>query len=147
MRADKEFLSRLSSEEPLTMADALQLDEGLEAQRSLSSLIAKLPEDEPSLAWRSALNEKLAHMAPKPKRTRWTLAFQGLAAATAVAGAFLLFAMVNPAKPNVEPVGAVKGSVTKPGESIEEALISAHEDAGRQAAYGLGWTDDSAKPL
>lgn len=69
-------------------------DEKLESatQKSVARLVHELPEDEVSMAWRSALNEKL-FAARKPKRRSWLvwgLPTVGVAAAAVLATVLIL---------------------------------------------------------
>jgi hypothetical protein len=96
------------------------LDELLKDE-SVRGLVGALPEDEPSMAWRSELNEKLLSLQAKP-RARWWASWRPMAG-LAVAGALALTLLVR--SPQADPNPQVTG--------LDEVLIAAHrESAARQ---------------
>lgn len=58
---DRELLKKLSSESGLTLSETLELERALESGSGdgPAAWMRALPQDEPSLAWRSGLNERL----------------------------------------------------------------------------------------
>lgn len=75
---NKETIQKIKIEERLSLAETHALDEALDAQeaRGLSFAVRRAQAEEPSLAWRSALNERLAAEAArhaKPARKPWVL--------------------------------------------------------------------------
>lgn len=118
----RDLLKKLHDETPLTAVEALQLDELLEAQSSerVAHTVAALPEEEPSLAWRSQLNSRLAEMAPAPARKPWGrwLGVTGLVAAGVMAIAIV-----------VGPFGLVPGGKAAPGKvDVSAEVLSAHQE-------------------
>lgn len=120
---NNDLLKKLREEEQLDLAQAVELDKALEAQGR--SLVSNLETPEPSMAWRSGLNERLAELAPKPKR-KWAL-FSGTTV-VAVAAA-LVIVMVQPKQDS--PPAAVQA------DELEMALAQAHGDAEAAAQAGV----------
>jgi len=116
-----------------------RIDEQLnsEAQRTVASVVKRLPEDAPSLAWRSALNERILADQSKMQRKRrfWVFARPAMAA---IAAASLAIAFVAKA-PN-------SSVVLRPSGSMEQALIEAHLDASQgMDVAGIGLTPDEVE--
>lgn len=108
------------------------------AQRAVRSAVAALPEDTPSLAWRSELNERLRASAVQPKRARWSPFVWGPAFGLGVAGALSIL-MLNRAPITTRP--------TTPSQSagVEAMLVSAHLESVRTAdIVGTGITPEEA---
>jgi hypothetical protein len=125
------WVARLSQFEGknLSASEEQELDALLESQAT--SLAARsvraLPEAQPSLVWRSRLNEALVERARR-ERTRarldWVLR---PVAGLAIAGAFALVMIMRPAE------------MPSRGASIGERLVSAHQETVSRymvAAYG-----------
>lgn len=124
---DREWIEKLESEGPLGIEDSLRLDQALEAQQPVSRLVAGLPEDVPSLEWRSGLNAALAARAARPRRL-WLGWASGLATTAACAAAILAFGpKQGPAVPGPSQTEA----------SVEEMLMSAHNSTEAQEHLGL----------
>lgn len=91
------------------------------SQVMMSSLVKKLPEDSPSMAWRSQLNEKIrAEAAKKAKaaKVRWFWSSSaGFGLATALAFVVLI------------PRGAGPVSPHDPSSSLESRLLSIHTES------------------
>ena len=96
------------------------MDERLESQDqiAISKVVASLADEEPSLAWRSQLNEKLMAVSVQQKKRRtfrlWTLR---PALGLSVAGALALGLFFSGGRPAVA------------GGNLESALISEHQAA------------------
>ncbi len=123
---DKSLLQKIAREEPLSAEESLRLDQALDVQEPVANLVAHLPEDAPSLAWRSELNQRLAHT--KVKRRQFSLFRWGSGALAAAAAVTALVVVVS----NTAPKPAAKGSV-------EEVILSAHRDEG--VAVHVDWSD------
>ncbi|MGE0000483.1 MAG: hypothetical protein AB7F50_01115 [Fimbriimonadaceae bacterium] len=120
---NKDLLKKLMEEEQLDLAQTVELDQALEAQGR--SLVSSLETPEPSMAWRSGLNERLAELAPKPKR-KWAI-FSGTTV-VAVAAA-LVIVMVQPVRDTPPPAAQE--------DELEMALAQAHGDAEATARAGV----------
>lgn len=105
----------------LTHEAAQEIDRALEATEGVRHMVASLPEEEPTLAWRSALSERIHQEASKrDKRRRWNFVwrpFAGVALASALA-----VVMLN----RVPNSGMVQPSSSR---SLEASLAQAHQDA------------------
>jgi hypothetical protein len=100
-------------------------------QIQIRNLVGSLPEDLPSLAWRSQLNSRLALVAPpQQQRSAWHR-FWSPALGLGLAGV-LAVVLVTP-RPVVGPVEA---------SSIEASLAQLHE----QSAWGLEVATDQVPP-
>lgn len=116
---DKELFERLNDESGLlTGPDEARLDEAL-ANQTISGLLMKaLPEEQPSMAWRSLLNERiLAIAAASKRRSRW-LSIWRPAIGLGLAGALAVVFMVN--RPSQRPVD-------HPRARVESGLVEAHQ--------------------
>ena len=81
---DRELLKQLAREEQLTAEEAWRLDSALESDESaqIARAVKAMEGAEPSLEWRSALNQKLASTVKTRRTTFWVM---GLSASTAAA--------------------------------------------------------------
>lgn len=135
-----ELKKKLANEQHLSVEEALRLDQALEAESNVSALMKSLEDEAPSLAWRSALNEKLIASTGRRKRTyavRWV---SGFAATAAVAiFAFVSLPRVNPIATDYQPQNTVK---TVKSTGLEESLLTAHMEADIES--GLGVSTESA---
>ncbi|MBL8087606.1 MAG: hypothetical protein JNM85_05985 [Chthonomonas sp.] len=119
----------MKNRKTLNQADELKLDQNLAKLDAVRDLVQALPEDMPSLQWRSDLNAKLEAIAATPAKRSfawWKLAApMGLAASLATA----YFVVGLGAKP---ATGQEAGS-------IEASLVLAHQesDARSQVSYVL----------
>jgi len=128
-----ELNKKLLNEEALTTEEMAALDAALGAT-SVSSVVRDIHNEEPSLQWRSQLNEKLNTLAKpaKRRRTPW-LAFAVPATAAVVAGLFFFT--------QSKPVSGTAGLAPKPAN--EELLLAAHESMIFASDTGTG---DGAEP-
>lgn len=120
----KELLDRIERSERLSLVEQSELDAMLatdEVQQDVARLLAGLPSEEPSLAWRSRLNERLQREALKPLRGFSWLRVGFIASATACV---LLAATV---------VFQVSRSGAVPSIS-SELLVRWHEEAAASVA-------------
>lgn len=115
-----ELIQKLRLDQPLTLEESLELDTLLEESSEVASWLSPSPNSEPSLAWRSRLNEQLITHAPKPKaKLRWGRVPQ--LASLAATLAFATFSATS-------YINSRGGSVPASSEGIspEELMISAH---------------------
>lgn len=108
-------------------SNEFDLDRELEAanQLAVSRLVRILPDDEPSLEWRSQLNERLVAM-PRKRKQFWShplrLAWVGSVATVIV----VLFAMPQEPATDPEPIAVSESALV-----LEHALaVAASEIAG-----------------
>jgi hypothetical protein len=91
----------------------------LHEQMAMGKLVGSLPDEEPSLAWRSQLNDKLRAMPARAKRTMWQVIWKPTAG-LALAGALAVAVILLPQTPEVErPV---------PGAAVADAMFAAHRE-------------------
>lgn len=101
------------------------------SQQTMSQLVHSLPDDQPSMQWRSELNERLLVVAKKKKRWAFTAVWLRPAVGLSVASALaLLLVMELPGtKPNL------------PRPPVETALLVAHDEAFKYSdVSGIGLT-------
>jgi hypothetical protein len=113
-----------------TMDEMNLIDEKLnrESLQTIGSLVRDLPEDVPSMAWRSALNERILAEAPKPRRAIWGWMLRP-AVGLSVAAALAAVVIFRPAPSATEGVG------------IESVLIQMHQEETRLSGLtGAGMT-------
>jgi hypothetical protein len=123
---NEETIRRIVAEEPLDLAGAMALDEALDKGAPIAAIVAGLPDHEPSLAWRSELNAKLAAGAPKPKRQARWLWMGSLGLGTALACALL-----------VAPRPEAPGPRSADPADIESALAQALGETEASANAGV----------
>ncbi len=131
---DRMLMKKVLEERPLTAEESLRLDEALESQsaRLSQAILRDLPEEQPSLAWRSDLNAKLAHASQARKKRQTLLRWLPAMAAPVAAGcAFLLLTTTAPQR-TITP-----GTVARHTESIEEKMVDLHQDALAPVAIGV----------
>ncbi|MCC7101804.1 MAG: hypothetical protein IT206_01850 [Fimbriimonadaceae bacterium] len=131
---NNELISKLAREVPLSMAEAHELDQVLGASEVVASFVRQVPDEEPSLAWRSALNERLiAHHAPKRTTVRqWGMV--GFGSAVAVAAS--IFFLTKPVPP--------KGGSLATSANAEQILLDAHRANVFALSTGAG---DGSEPI
>lgn len=129
---DRDLLQKMISEQPLTAEESLRLDEAL-ARQDESLLVKSLAahtNDEPSLAWRSALNSRLGRSAGRARRAKF-LGWGAGTAAVAAAALALVTLMTPPApSPSLNMARSDKAS-------LEELLITEHRDAVTRASLDV----------
>ena len=130
---DRHFEEKALQELPMTVEEALQLDAELEkgASRAVAGLVSQLPDNPPSLAWRSSLNDRLMRLRVVPRPVRVWIA--GAAATAAVALCSLLWF------PTLQRGGqADRASVVGDSQqSLEEAILAEHQDSAGHASLGV----------
>lgn len=88
-------------------------------QEAVRNLVASLPEDEPSLAWRAQLNERLMREAPR-RRPKFGWVLRPVAAVGLACAAYFAFLAAQPSKSG----------------SLEETLVRLHQAAQMQDGLG-----------
>jgi hypothetical protein len=132
MAMNKELFEKLAREEELSPAEHLMLEEALESGADWGVIVrGSLDGPEPSMAWRSGLNQKLAALQPRRRRQAWLPAGIGFAA-VAACGAWAAFFMLGPGPRGSQPVAAQSGDLT-----LEMAIADVHRDALTQADAGV----------
>ena len=135
---------KLIEEQALTIEESLRLDEALESQTIVPRLMGRLEDGAPSLAWRSALNEKLLAQTGRRKRVstfRWV---SGFAATTAICLVAFIAVPRSQSGPIVDnPVTKVANSN---GGGLEESLLTAHLEADIESGLGVATADTGGSP-
>lgn len=152
---NEKLYRKLLSEEPLSAAEHLELEQSLEAgdQTQIAQYFGGQEFAEPSMAWRSDLNEKLREIAPEPVRDRRPLAkwlgFGGLIAMSAVACAFGVALVISQVQSKDSPVDGrlVAEDKTEQPTDLEHIgksdgdlgtlLISSHNADATQVSVGI----------
>lgn len=113
-----------------------KLDEALARTERVRTWVAALPDEEPSLAWRSRLTTELRRVAPvSSKRRRLGWSALGLAAATVLAAWLIV-------RVPAELTGPSRGNPVETGwhGQWEALIVEAHRDATLIATIGDGPT-------
>jgi len=138
-------MKKMWEEQPMAPDEVLALDEALDAQSGIGRIVHALPDPEPSLAWRSALNGRLLEVSPKKKK--WSLTWTWLSGGVA-ATALAAFAIVSlTAKtPQAEQTPSPASPVAQtPSSGLEESLLTAHNDANLESGLGVAYTQEAPK--
>ncbi|MBS1722074.1 MAG: hypothetical protein JSS66_03595 [Armatimonadetes bacterium] len=129
---------KLVDEQALSAAEALELDQALDSPSLSRALMSKLTDDEPSLAWRSSLNQSLIKASgakAASKVLKW-----GSGIVVTAAAALGIIALLP--RPVVEPNRVLVKS--QPVMSnIEESLVSAHKEADLESGLGVSLSQGS----
>jgi hypothetical protein len=142
MGMNPELRRKLMAEEPLTLEESLQLEAHLAQSGTLSQMVADLPDDEPSIAWRSQLNDRLREMAPKPKAKRLWLPI-GLSSVAAAAAAVIIFMPKGSAVPPTvanDQVGSLEEAVVRGHNAGESAIVLGVANPNRGKKRGFDWS-------
>ncbi len=128
----RELEQKLRSDLPLTAGDMALLEEAL-ADGQTASLLQGMPEEVPSLAWRSELNEKLRAVQPIPAKAKisWWKVITGGSLALGVASSVALVLVLQK---NAE-LNSAAGYKTQ-DVSIEAQLLTAHQESVSQLEFG-----------
>ncbi|MDI9641659.1 hypothetical protein QPK87_17740 [Kamptonema cortianum] len=137
---DKELFEKLLHEETLEGADALILEATLESGSGLEAAewVKSLEDAEPSLAWRSQLNEKLSAFTPKSKSGnsfRWFGAI-AVGGAACLAAVMLFTATLDNAPKHLSSPDRVV-SAQNPDEEFGMVLVSTHVADQTQISLGI----------
>ncbi len=126
---NKELLGRLVKDEALTAPEAHELDQLLDRQKEmgLSHLVRRTPSDEPSLAWRSSLNQALAAKRPEPAvKKRSPFVFLGTVLVPAMAAVALAVFLVKPSSTPVQSLPETRAVAESTPKDLESALLLVH---------------------
>jgi hypothetical protein len=131
---NKDLLNKVKVEQPLTAEESLRLDAALEAQERVASVVSGLPDEAPSLSWRSELNQRLARVS-RTRRAGPVWRF-GIAAVGMAAVSLMVISLLQPVP---SESGGVKTAVAegKAKASLEDAILAEHNDATSQASLGV----------
>ncbi|HRF58610.1 MAG TPA: hypothetical protein PLH94_01695 [Fimbriimonadaceae bacterium] len=141
---NSEFEEKLKREKGLSRDEQIRLEMALDSREhaEIRSWVGELTDEDPSLAWRSALNERL-HAVRTPVRQpkmRWRWAsVMGLGLASALTLTVYLVGL----KPTANP------GTTSSGEkaSVEANLLAAHQDGLSMLDLGTGSPAERATGL
>lgn len=143
----RELFEKIQHGETLDARESLYLEQVLESDDGLNvaSLVEGLHDPEPSLAWRSELNEKLQTMAPKPTRPKRLVWFGSGLVATSLAACAIVFGTSfmgsgqknAPVASNESMPVATNQSAAPESNDFEEALIQAHYADDAEVSAGL----------
>lgn len=128
----RELEQKLQNGLPLTAGEKALLEEALAASHT-ASFLQGMPDEVPSLAWRSELNEKLRAVQPIPAKAKvsWWRLITGGSLALGVASSVALVLVLQK---NAE-LNSTAGF--KPTDvSIEAQLLSAHQESVSQLEFG-----------
>lgn len=132
---NSEFEEKLAREKDLSRDEQIRLEMALDSREhaEIRSWVGELTDEDPSLAWRSALNERLhaAKPATREPKLRWRWAsVMGLGLASALTLTVYLVGL----KPTANP------RATSPSEkaSVEANLLAAHQDGLSMLDLGTG---------
>lgn len=142
---NEKLLRKLIDEEPLDAAEHLELEQALEAGDNsfVAEYLRSSEGPNPSMSWRSGLNEQLRQIAPAPKRQVWKwVGVGGLVSALAVGCAAIVF-MNSPKPMEVDPRAVAENSTMSKPDSVEggselgRALATAHQSDAAQITVGV----------
>lgn len=148
---NEQLLKKLMNEESLDAAEYLALEQALEAgdETLIAHYFGAQDHIEPSLAWRSGLNDQLRQIAPKPQRRVNWLALGGLVSIGACACAFMFFVVSQNGNAGSSNLSARQiasnGNVTPDrvdGQPQSESelghiLVTSHQSDSAQASLGV----------
>jgi len=125
---NRNFFKIVRSEAPMDPVTELELDVLLDSasQLQVAEWVGSLPEDSPSLEWRSRLNERLMTEAKTPRRPRRFFVWAGstgLVVAAAIAGVVVFWT------PSAE--------VPSAPASVEAQLVAAHLECASSVDMNL----------
>ncbi len=143
---DKDLLRKLDEEQPLSVADALRLDEALEADDTrCRGLLTDCEDAAPSFAWRSELNQRLATTRRAPKLKLLVGWAGGLTAVAA--SALVLFMNQTPVQNPSRKQVVANDSNLAAHSSFEDALISSHMQGAAQSSVGATPVQETNDPV
>ncbi len=151
---NEQLLKKLMNEESLDAAEHLALEQALEAgdESLVAHYFGAQDHLEPSLSWRSGLNDQLRQIAPQPQRRMNWLALGGLVSVGAFACAAMVFVIsqTGKASPSSDPTSGgayVNNSgefkheplVDKPNmqSDLGYVLVTTHQSDSAQASLGI----------
>jgi hypothetical protein len=133
--SQQDWINKVMTETPLTAEETLLLEQELASQEDVRSLVAALPQPEPSMAWRSALNEELMKAAPKPSRKTWL--YWGSGALVGGLACWLAFAVLIPASLSQ----GLRETSQANNEALAQDLLQGHENDSSAVLMGIAAPD------
>ncbi|MBL8065395.1 MAG: hypothetical protein JNM34_05995 [Chthonomonadaceae bacterium] len=131
---NEKLFEKLIGEQPVTLEEALTLDQALEAQVEVRRAVSSLRESEPSLAWRSELNQRLlvGH-----KAARKSLVLRWIGGASLVTACCAMFLVLS--RPTVKDDISNQHYVltNSEGPAVSDALFTAHREADMESGMGI----------
>jgi hypothetical protein len=137
----KDLLSKINNEEPLTELEQRLLDEALESEthQAMKAMVHAVPQEEPSMSWRSGLNGRLLEIGKSVEKKRRTWFVLRPALGLGLAGVLALVVTLN-----VQKQGTPDS--WKP-MSVEAALVDEHIEAlNATEIAGAGLASHEARP-
>ena len=121
---------------------------GSQSQKAVARLVGSLPEDTPSMVWRSALNEKLALECGRVQRRRRFFFLARPALGLALACALGVLVYVRPAPiADVHPRGNSHAVTQTKSDAVEAALVNLHlDDLRAMDVAGAGLNPNDSTP-
>lgn len=135
---DRDLLRKLEDERSLTPDEWLRLDDALDSEdaRLTQTLVRSLESEEPSLAWRSDLNVRLAQASKAQRQRKTVLRWLPVMAAPVAAGCAILM-MMTPKTNTPHPIAGNRHPVISTAkESVEARMMDFHRDAMTPLAVG-----------
>ncbi len=145
------WIEKIRNESALSQGDAERLEQGLMDSDSLGKMVQSLPDDVPSMAWRSALNEKLLAASPRrrPSVWRWP-SLIALGAAAALTSIFFLSRPPEILAPE-QSMGPEAMLVAEHRESVAALEVSSvglgMEESKSVATGHPDWNESDLEPL
>ena len=132
---DKRLFDKILADEQLSAEESLRLDQALELKGSTAAgrAVGELPDEAPSMAWRSDLNEKLS----KGSRQHRNLLMwrYGLAVSAGATAMFLIVNFGQPIADNAAPFS--DPPLVTDSTTLEDDILSDHQNAMTQISMGV----------
>ena len=134
---DRELLKKIEQGLPLDPSEQMLLDSHLDLGSSDGPAlwVRSLPDREPSLTWRSGLNQQLAKLAPAKRRDRPVWTWLGLAAAGAACFWAVSTFAVRPVQAQDVPDQIVRADGTP--DDLASAMVSTHQTEETAMSMGV----------
>lgn len=132
MREREQIEKAMDENVKLNAEQEAWLDEKLNAQSQIANMVRALPEDEPTLAWRSELSGKLHMVARERERARKVSWIFRPTLGVALAGALALVFMYK----------GVPDSPRPSAPRVEDQIVSAHQESVAIGQFWGGIRDD-----
>lgn len=133
---DRELLKKIEQGLPLDASEQMLLDSHLDLGSSDGPAVwvRSLHDSEPSLAWRSGLNSRLAELAPAKRTRRPVFAWVGMAVAGAACVWAVMTFTVKPVKVDNTPDQIVSSDGTP--DDLASVMVSTHQ--AEEVAISMG---------
>ena len=131
----EDLLTKLQNEKPLSAEEEATLDAELATQSRVSQLVRSLPSEEPSMEWRSRVQEQTQLIVNKARRAAgWPLRMAGVSLGAAIACAWMATFLL--------------GRLDAPERVTTEAILNWHDEAVAASVLpGDGITLEGASAL